>query len=940
MTEAEELEYLRLKKKQALAASPQAAVASGQISTEDFLMEALRGTTSRVQAFGQGASFGLSDDMGAVLDNAHLLFDQSNELGEDTRTFPERWEDFADTEDFAANRASRKANRDKFAEENPGEAFMLELAGGIVGPGVPGAAAALKGANTLGQVASRGAAIGAAEGALFGYGLGDDSDPTADPVVKSVLQGSLLGGGGGALIGSAAHGLRTGLRAYKANKAKGLEMRDNHALVTQAEEEAAEFIVANPDADPSKVTAYVMSRLDGETEALTNALKATGRRLGDLSPTQAKLIAEHRRAAKRPLTPTSWTEGVSKGLDYYGGALSTRIKHIHRPTFELLRKHDKHVHKKTADYMGRMDGIEKLGKRKYKDVQPVVARLLSNDKFDEALDVIDKLGDKELSKSWRNVRGVLDDVRKEQLNTMQGADIPTNPNYFPRMVKDVNELRRKLGTAQKNKFDEALKRFANKRDKSVSDLTDRQREAVYNQTIRSGGVGQTGAGKLGNSKARTIEYVGEGLQDEYHDPVTAITRYVSRAVEDAEERAFFNKNYVPDADVGGTDVRTSVGKLLQDSNLTPDKEGELAEMLNARFGVGKEGPGKIASRIKNIGLMTALGNPKSAAIQIADLGHSAYVNGIRNTARAMLPSGRTAKTDVLGLQDIVQAEFNDVDKTMLGLKKLLKWSGFKSIDRFGKETLISSSLNKHRMMANGSAPDRARIVDKWKDTFTDAEMGEFMDALRVGDTNNEHVQLMLWHELSDIQPISLSEMPEAYLKAKNGRLLYSLKSFALKQMDIVRRQIVHEYKTGSKAKAKGNAVRFALLTGGSAAMTNEMRQWLFSGGADPIRPEDIPEEVVWQWIGTSILVNKYSTTKAGKTGDISSALASGFMPPLGMIGGALGDAAQYATGNGAETLAETNTVATIPWIGRIISDFAGKGNERKRKRAAKEDSAF
>lgn len=61
--------------------------------------------------------------------------------------------------------------------------------------------------------------------------------------------------------------------------------------------------------------------------------------------------------------------------------------------------------------------------------------------------------------------------------------------------------------------------------------------------------------------------------------------------------------------------------------------------------------------------------------------------------------------------------------------------------------------------------------------------------------------MYLFNELAEIQPITLSEMPERYLKHPNGRIMYALKSFTLKQIDVLRKNIVQEWNKGNKIKA-------------------------------------------------------------------------------------------------------------------------------------------
>ena len=48
-------------------------------------------------------------------------------------------------------------------------------------------------------------------------------------------------------------------------------------------------------------------------------------------------------------------------------------------------------------------------------------------------------------------------------------------------------------------------------------------------------------------------------------------------------------------------------------------------------------------------------------------------------------------------------------------------------------------------------------------------------------------------KLADYQPIWISEMPEMYAKAGNGRIFYMLKSFTLKMFDIFRLSVISDY---------------------------------------------------------------------------------------------------------------------------------------------------
>ena len=51
------------------------------------------------------------------------------------------------------------------------------------------------------------------------------------------------------------------------------------------------------------------------------------------------------------------------------------------------------------------------------------------------------------------------------------------------------------------------------------------------------------------------------------------------------------------------------------------------------------------------------------------------------------------------------------------------------------------------------------------------EIDAIVSDLKAGLTLSENVKLHMFNELADIQPIALSEMPEAYLTVPNGRSL-------------------------------------------------------------------------------------------------------------------------------------------------------------------------
>jgi len=94
-----------------------------------------------------------------------------------------------------------------------------------------------------------------------------------------------------------------------------------------------------------------------------------------------------------------------------------------------------------------------------------------------------------------------------------------------------------------------------------------------------------------------------------------------------------------------------------------------------------------------------------------------------------------------------------------------------------------------------------------------------------------------------MQPISKLEVPQAYLDMPNGRTVYMLKTWMLKQADIVRRDIVQKARRGDKRGATEAALRFSLILGISGATTEYVKNALL-GRDDKLELEDVPNNVL------------------------------------------------------------------------------------------------
>ena len=188
-----------------------------------------------------------------------------------------------------------------------------------------------------------------------------------------------------------------------------------------------------------------------------------------------------------------------------------------------------------------------------------------------------------------------------------------------------------------------------------------------------------------------------------------------------------------------------------------------------------------------------------------------------------------------------------------------------------------------------------------------------MSALKRGEFT-DNVKLMLWNELADVQPIALSEMPLKYLQKPNLRLMYMLKTFTIKQLDFMRREIFSQFAAGHYAKGTKNLAAFTsfwLLANGTA----DALKTVITGEQFDITDnmaENMLQMVAW---------SKYMGTKMEQSGPFAAGL-EWLLPPTNYVDNIF----VGAMGNNKEKILEP-----IPFVGKVLY----KRLRERKKRAAR-----
>src|SRR3569623_1854087 len=442
----------------------------------------------------------------------------------------------------------------------------------------------------------------------------------------------------------------------------------------------------------------------------------------------------------------------------YAGLMSTRVANIIKRLAFRMREHERKIMTGVAGrFNASQDFIKEAAKLKDIPHDELKLALLNGDAA-QIRNVMQKIGNPRLARGVVNVRRMLDDAGAElkRLNMVEGL----HDNYFPRVVKDTDGLLNALGTAHKEGLTRAL---ADAQAKATGPLSQVERSQVINNYLRANRSG----GKPSYTKGRVLDTVDPALAKFYHNPADALLTYITSATNSIEKARFFGGNLKHQAGTNAVDLRSSIGELIDQERragrLKPEHEVELATLLDARFKPTEE-PLAAVQAFKDVSYAGVLANFASATTQLADVMNVAVTQGIGPTVNAVAKA-LAKKTDInydaTGLSHKIAEELSSTRKTAKILAAARKMAGFEAIDQFGKKVAMQAA---------------------WYKLFKKATV--LTDSVRFS-------------ELSDLQPVSKMEVPQAYLESPNGRVIYMLKTFMLKQFDLARNIGFNQIKKGN-----------------------------------------------------------------------------------------------------------------------------------------------
>jgi len=639
-----------------------------------------------------------------------------------------------------------------------------------------------------------------------------------------------------------------------------------------------------------------------------------------------------------------------KGVDKFLGSISTRLKLINQKLAEKIRTLDYDINTKYANdikiALPLLEKAKKMTRDDYADWD--FAR--KNSDGEKLKELNEKYG---MVEEYKAVREMLDRIRKEAIEV--GYEVGEIEEYWPRVLKDQEGFLKAIDRGpERPEFTDALKKKAKDMGIEVWELDPMQRADIISNMILGKYYGIPGPGSV---KQRVFDTIPVEFNRFYMDSDAALMNHLHSMRKRIEARKFFGKvpekiatakqrlrlaeTKLRETEQNDTDkisdlksriaeyraiiekyknqndftenIGSYIDELIVNKEIKPEQENTVKEILTARF--NERGATGNWAAYKNFSYMDTMGSPISAITQIGDLAWSMYEGGVfptlKNAYKSILNKSRITKKDV-GVERIAQ-EFADADTLSKAVAFVFKWVGLEKMDSIGKEALLNTAFEKYKQEA---AKNPMALKQKIRPIFENETDSVIQDLLNNDVTDN--VKRLVYGRLLDFQPVGLSEMPEKYLTAGNGRVFYMLKTFTLKQFDIFRREVYQDLKNGN-AKQKAEAMkRFVYLSSLfvlANAGADELKDWML--GRDTELSDRVVDNVL-RLFG----VSKFVTWKA-RTEGVGSALTRQILPPFKFIDALTKDVVTAGDDKGLKT------IESIPIVGKLAYWHLGRGSNNE-----------
>ena len=587
--------------------------------------------------------------------------------------------------------------------------------------------------------------------------------------------------------------------------------------------------------------------------------------------------------------------------------ISTRAYRVNPRLKNRLRAYDYTLSQRLNEKMERIRPfLEKWAK--FTNDDDIAFDLAVKNQYDARRDMI--LEKYDAVEEFKAVQSLLQSIYDEAASVK--VDMGYKADYFPRQVADVDGL---LSFLHGEEMASELRRA--EIEAGFSDMTPEEQADFLNKFLRGFNRKDTTAPLPGNVKKRTIVEVTPEINKFYKPSMQALTNYVERMNASIESRKFwgFDMDNIEDS------IGAFVDELIQNGEIKPEQDREVEEILRARF-KAKGVSNKFLLWQKNASYVYTMGGVNSAITQLDDISVALYKAGFWNTVHSVLNPNRPGLSrEELGLQKIGQ-EFMESTTMSKAVDWVFKKTGLDAIDGFGKNVLINATFDKFQKMAVEDEAALRERIEPIMEEQTDSTIEDIKEG-KISD----NVKLLMFNELADMQPIALSEMPEYYLTSGNGRVLYMLKTFMLKRIDIFRNECFDKIRAGQTKEGIQNLFRLASLMILCGVSKDAIIDMMF--GRRIILNDTIVNNVLGLFG-----VTKYQLYKARDEG--FEGFAASFIPPLFSMWTDIGrDISKNLFSDKGKDLMDFEVFKGVPLVGRFFYWWFGGGRTKENNKKNK-----
>lgn len=700
----------------------------------------------------------------------------------------------------------------------------------------------------------------------------------------------------------------------------------DNALITDVKEQLGieKSLTAMNTEELGRFTAELVKRLEFKQKTKFTSAPMT--------PAEYQAIAE-KRASKTRMDvikenlPKN-TQDVLLSLDKITGTTSTRLYSI---APELSRVVRSWAIKVTENIVSDEKAVRPflLGLKKLKETNKVDFEKLDLALKNRNTALIEEITTKH-GMDITEVRRVIADIYKRIGET--NIDMGYLENYFPRQIKH----------GMKDDFIQAkIKLVENKLGRK---LTDAERIDITNNAILGFGKNKYILTTTGNMKERIVDEVDESLAHFYEDSISALVNYIGSINNNIETRKFFgkyNKNTDFQSDIDNK-YKDTIGAyvldLVREEKITPAQVQEVTDILSALF--THRNMSAFAQGITNLSYLATMGQMVSFIPQIQDLSFSLYKNGLWGTVRSIpLALSRDAITpEDLNLNDSLRNEVGSNGLLSRHLNFVMSTNGIKFVDQIALKVFINGRFTAYKEMAQSGTLSKS-FTKKLNDVFG-SDYQKVLQDLKKGELSTE-VKRLIIDDVLDIRPEGSTEKSEQYNKGSASKMLYTLKQYTLKQMDIYRKEVYLNIRNGiqtnDNAMVLNGLKNFALLTTYLVLMGmggDELKDWILG------RKTTLSDKVMnnmFKLIG----ISQFTLDTASRDG-IGKAFVNTVLPvqatvPFDVAQGIYTDFIMLATGE--LKLNNSKLLKYIPYIGRITYNRFGSGADYNKKTAQATDKA-